>query len=122
VAGERADDGETYDGFPVGSRDLVVRMNPDGTVEQVDRDDLPGGRPGFGHGTGEASPTKASVRFRATNSRNTYYELFWPKEKRPITVVHTAFDTFVCMACRSHRCAHADFVSTCDEVQNRSGT
>jgi hypothetical protein len=48
------------------------------------------------------------VQYRESNRRSDYYSVAEPNHASPITVVHTAFDTFVCLTCRRHDCTHAE--------------
>lgn len=48
-----------------------------------------------------------TVRWRQANSNGDYYEVSDPLVPHRITVVHTFYDTFVCLTCRSHVCVHS---------------
>jgi hypothetical protein len=61
--------------------------------------------------------TTFTVTWKVASSTNDYY-LVTGGEK-PITVVHTKHDTFVCLTCRSHLCDHALAVEASDEVKPR---
>jgi len=48
-----------------------------------------------------------NIQWRASNQTNDYYVVQDTAHAKPITVVHTKFDTFVCLTCRYHLCEHA---------------
>jgi hypothetical protein len=59
------------------------------------------------------------VRYVASNKRNDYYRVGHTDESTPITVVHTEFDTFVCLTCRSHTCPHSKATEDSDAARER---
>jgi hypothetical protein len=48
-----------------------------------------------------------NVQYRVSNVRNDYYAVGEPDRASLLTVVHTGFDTFVCLTCHRHDCEHA---------------
>ena len=48
------------------------------------------------------------VTYRNSNARNDYFTVAAKAATHPVTVVHTAFGTFVCLTCRVCGCEHAD--------------
>lgn len=55
-------------------------------------------------------------KFAVSNSHGDYYRVADPMHHGPITIVHTAFGTFVCLTCRSHTCAHAKHMEKADDI------
>lgn len=62
---------------------------------------------------------KPQVRWRSANSTSDYYDVMVAGDERPVSVVHTKFDTFVCLACRSCDCDHALAVEPSDQFRPR---
>jgi hypothetical protein len=48
-----------------------------------------------------------NIQWRASSQTNDYYAVQDAAHAHSITVVHTKFDTFVCLTCRYHLCEHA---------------
>lgn len=55
-------------------------------------------------------------KFAFSNSHGDYFRVTDPAVAHPITIVHTMFDTFVCLTCRSHTCEHAKHMEQADDI------
>ena len=51
------------------------------------------------------------VKYRSSNKTNDYYTIGSVNAKQPVTVVHTKFDTLVCLTDLTLRCKHTRAVA-----------